>query len=219
MKNVSFKLIFRSWWRNKTFTVISILSLAVGIACTNMLTAFVIHEYNIEAENPNKDKIVVPKMTIIRDGMSTYHMMNAALISELSNAVPELDKLCRVLPYEFTIYCQVGENRFSDFNVVEADSTFLQFFPQKAVMGSLDDLLVGPDRIILTESFAKRLFGRGDPIGQTVQIQFGMDYSRGNEGTFKPFTVSAVVKDNHQTAFSFDALYFAKPRNGLNFSC
>ncbi|MDR2913576.1 MAG: ABC transporter permease [Tannerella sp.] len=217
MKNVSFKLIFRSWWSNKTFTVISILSLAVGIACTNLLTAVVIHEYNIEAENPNKDKIVIPKMTIIRDGMSTYHMMNAALISELTNAVPELDKLCRILPYELTLYCQVGENRFSDFNVVEADSTFLQLFPQKTVMGSLDDLSVGPDRIILTESFAKRLFGRGDPIGQTIQIQFGMDYYRGKEGTFKPFTVSAVVKDNHQTAFDFDALYYAKPARGLNF--
>ena len=59
MGNISFKLIFRSWLRNKTFTVISILSLAVGIACTNLLAAFVIHEYNIEQENPNKDRMVV----------------------------------------------------------------------------------------------------------------------------------------------------------------
>ena len=48
MKSISFKIIFRSWWRNKTFTIISVLSLAVGIACTNLLAAFVIHEYNIE---------------------------------------------------------------------------------------------------------------------------------------------------------------------------
>ena len=216
MKNVSFKLIFRSWWRNKTFTVISILSLAVGIACTNLLSAFVIHEYNIEADNPNKDRIVVAKMTIVKDNMSTYHMMNQALISELCNNVPELDKLCRVSPYEFVTYCKVGENLFNDFTVVESDSTFLQLFPQKVVMGSLDDLLVGPDRIILTESFAKRLFGRNNPIGQTIQIQFGLDFGS-KAGQFAPFTVSAVVKDNNQTAFSFDALFYAKPTRGLNF--
>lgn len=64
MRNISFKLIFRSWLRNKTFTVISILSLAVGIACTNLLAAFVIHEYNIEQENPNKVRMVVVKQTI-----------------------------------------------------------------------------------------------------------------------------------------------------------
>ena len=57
MGNISFKLIFRSWLRNKTFTVISILSLAVGIACTNLLAAFVIHEYNLEADNPHRETI------------------------------------------------------------------------------------------------------------------------------------------------------------------
>lgn len=58
MKAVAFKLVLRSWWRNKTFSIISIVSLAIGIACTNLLAAFVIYEFNIEADNPNKEKIV-----------------------------------------------------------------------------------------------------------------------------------------------------------------
>ena len=51
-------MVLRSWWRNKTFSIISIVSLAIGIACTNLLVAFVIYEFNIEADNPNKEKIV-----------------------------------------------------------------------------------------------------------------------------------------------------------------
>jgi len=58
MKAVALKLVLRSWWRNKTFSIISIVSLAIGIACTNLLAAFVIYEFNIEADNPNKEKIV-----------------------------------------------------------------------------------------------------------------------------------------------------------------
>ncbi|MEI3117865.1 MAG: hypothetical protein V8T12_02290 [Parabacteroides johnsonii] len=58
MKAVALKLVLRSWWRNKTFSIISIVSLAIGIACTNLLVAFVIYEFNIEADNPNKEKIV-----------------------------------------------------------------------------------------------------------------------------------------------------------------
>ncbi len=216
MKHVSFKLIFRSWSRNKAFTVISILSLAVGIACTNLLTAFVIHEYNIEADNPNKDRIVLAKMTVPGDNMTTYHMMRPAYITELLGKVPELDKLCRVCPYEFVTYCKVGENTFNDFKVAEADSTFLRFFPQKVVKGSLDDMRVGPDRIILTESFARRLFGRRDPVGQPVQIQFGPDLGSKAESLVS-FTVSAVVEDNGQTAFAFDAVFYAQPISGLNF--
>ena len=57
MKTVAFKLVFRSWWRNKTFSVISIVSLAIGIACTNLLAAFVIYEYNLEKDNPARNRI------------------------------------------------------------------------------------------------------------------------------------------------------------------
>lgn len=44
----------RSWKRNKLFVAISLVSLVVGIACTTLLMAFVIHEYNVENNNPNK---------------------------------------------------------------------------------------------------------------------------------------------------------------------
>lgn len=169
MRNISFKLIFRSWLRNKTFTVISILSLAVGIACTNLLAAFVIHEYNIEQENPNKDRMVVVKQTISGARMTAFNMVSRDITSQLLERVPELDKACRVHPYFMVTYCKAGENFFKDIKVIESDSTFLSFFPQKIVRGSFADAQVGPDRIVLTESFSKRLFGESDPIGQTVR--------------------------------------------------
>ena len=59
MESISLKLIFRSWWRNKTFAVISLLSLAAGITCTNLLISYVIYESRIEAHNPNKSHIIL----------------------------------------------------------------------------------------------------------------------------------------------------------------
>ena len=46
----TFKIIFRSWWRNKLFILISLISLTVGLGCTNLLVTFFIHEYNIEQQ-------------------------------------------------------------------------------------------------------------------------------------------------------------------------
>ena len=113
-------------------------------------------------------------------------------------------------------YCKAGENFFKDIKVIESDSAFLSFFPQKIVRGSFADTQVGSDRIVLTESFSKRLFGESDPIGQTVQILFGPgDF--GDEKGLLTFTVSAVVKDNSQAAFGFDALFLGDPSSGLNF--
>ena len=125
MRNISFKLIFRSWLRNKTFTVISILSLAVGIACTNLLAAFVIHEYNIEQENPNKDRMVVVKQTISGARMTAFNMVSRDITSQLLERVPELDKACRVHPYFMVTYCKARENFFKDIKVIESDSPFI----------------------------------------------------------------------------------------------
>lgn len=216
MKNISFKLIFRSWRRNKTFTVISILSLAVGIACTNLLAAFIIHEYNVEADNPNKDRMVVLKLST-DEGMTTFDYTRPDMTTQVLDHIPELNMACKVYNYGNVTYCKVGENMFNKFEVVESDSAFFQFFPQKVIRGSLEDALMGPDRIVLTESFSKRIFGRSDPVGQTVQIQFGTLPWSGDEEKFLSFTVSAVVKDNAQAAFNFDVLFIGEPTGGLNF--
>lgn len=215
MGNISFKLIFRSWLRNKTFTVISILSLAVGIACTNLLIAFVIHENNIEPDNPNRNRMVVAKQTIVEAGMTGF-IVSSDVTPQLIERVPELDRVCRVLPHVMATYCKAGENFFKEIKVMESDSTFLSFFPQKVVTGSLEDALVGPDRVVLSESFSKRLFGLDDPMGQTIQILFGPDDYGDKEGLFT-YTVSAIVKDNSQATFDFDILFFDKPGPGLNF--
>ena len=52
-----FKIIFRGWWRNKLFILISLISLTVGLGCTNLLVTFFIHEYNIEQQTPDRHLI------------------------------------------------------------------------------------------------------------------------------------------------------------------
>ena len=43
-----FKIIFRGWWRNKLFILISLISLTVGLGCTNLLVTFFMHYYIID---------------------------------------------------------------------------------------------------------------------------------------------------------------------------
>ena len=43
--NVVLKMILRSWWRNKVFFLVSVASLALGLACTNLLMTYFVHEH------------------------------------------------------------------------------------------------------------------------------------------------------------------------------
>ena len=86
MLATTLKLILRNWWRNKTFTLISLISLTVGIACFSMLFSFVVYEQGIEQQNPNRDRMVwvmqdLPsspgeKMAYVRGGIPEQLMAN-----------------------------------------------------------------------------------------------------------------------------------------------
>lgn len=204
MKTASFKLIFRNWRRNKMFAVISILSLAVGIACTNLLAAFVIHEYNVEAGNPNRERIQM--LYYISPSNATYKATPPfSIFSQITEQLPEIENYTMIREGA-TSYCKVGEHSFSDFKLLESDTGFVHVFPPDEIAGSLETVLRTPDQVAITASYARRLFGETDPMGQAVQIYhlnvFGPDFKSG----LYTYTVGAILKNRPQSALTFDAI-------------
>lgn len=216
MKHISFKLIFRSWRSNKTFTIISILSLAVGIACTNLLAAFVIHEYNIEPDNPNRNRIVLAQKTIIDVDFRHADNLPANLTELFISKVPELDESC-IINNVFSSTIKAGEHIYTDFRLFETDSAFAHLFPQLVLLGSMEEALRDPNKIVLTESSSRRLFGWENPLGQTIQMQSWSSGQPGDIQEILTFTVSAIIKNKNQAALTFDALIFGRPATGSHF--
>jgi len=208
MKNISFKLIFRSWWRNKTFTVISILSLAVGIACTNLLAAFVIHEYNIEADNPNKDRIYcILQDSPLQVGDKVFYASDD-IPPMIKDRYPEVGDFLRLSAADIG-QINIGETIYDPIMLLLAEASFSRFFPYQTVLGNLEEALTEPNKIALTEATARRFFGKENPIGQTI-------YAKNNnpggvwrdhtlaEGT--TYQVVAVIREDDQSILKFDAL-------------
>ena len=213
MKHISFKLIFRSWWRNKTFAIISILSLAVGIACTNLLGAFVIHEYNIEADNPNRNNIYcVVQDNPMQSGDKVFYAA-ANISSMLKDKYPEVEDYLYLSSADIS-EIKVGETLYSPINLLQVDSSFSAFFPYQAVVGNLKEALTEPNKIALTKQTATRFFGKENPIGKTIITKYKSDEVQwGREGTDEETTyqVVAIIKENDQSFLSFDAICHQPP--------
>lgn len=206
MKNISFKLIFRSWWRNKTFAVISILSLAVGIACTNLLAAFVIHEYNIEVGNPNRDRIY----SLVQDSPfqsgDQIFWASGDILPMLKERYPEVeDYLC--LTYMYMTKITVGESIYDPLTFISAGPSLLRFFPYKTLAGNLEEAVTQPNKIALTEATALRFFGKEDPIGQSIYLNHSAQ-----EGTM--YQVVAVIKAYDQSALLLDGITAMDGKSG-----
>ena len=82
------KIIIRSWWRNKVFFIISVVSLAIGLACTNLLFTYFVHDYNIESGNQDKERIFCLRQDDpMQEGRKVA--FTAAEIQGFSAGVPE----------------------------------------------------------------------------------------------------------------------------------
>ncbi|MDH6533895.1 ABC transporter permease [Parabacteroides sp. 52] len=198
MKSISFKLIFRSWWRNKTFAVISILSLAVGIACTNLLVAFVIHAYNVEADNPNKDRIYcLVQDNPFQSGTKVFYA-SYTIPSMIKDRYPEVED-CLCLNHADVSQVSIGEAIYDPIKLLVADASFPHFFPYRILAGNLEEALTEPNKIALTETTAQRLFGKENPIGQNMYIHHTAEGAT-------PYLVVAVIKEHDQALLSFDGI-------------
>ncbi len=216
MGTISFKMIFRNWRRNKTFALISILSLAIGIACTNLLVAFVIHEYNIEGENPNKDRIYcIIQDSPMQSGDKVFYA-DYTIPPLIKDRYPEVEDYLRIGTAEIN-HIIVGETIHDPITILQAEPSFPRFFPYQAILGNLEEALSAPDKIALTEATARRFFGRENPIGQTVSTKNmtpGFTWGGYTIPEVTTYQVEAVIAVPDQSILSFDGITSQPQRYG-----
>ncbi len=162
------KLILRSWCRNKLFMMVSIISLTVGLACTNLLTAFVLHEYNVEGENENRERIF--QLTQRLPGntgkdMQTSFVYNVQGLQDF----PEIEQMLHMS--KKLHFAKASTDEFIEAEMVKSDSLFMHFFPVEVVSGQLEDALKRPDCVAVSEEFAKKCFGTTNCVGKVLQME------------------------------------------------
>lgn len=195
---MNIKLIIRSWWRNKTYFLISLFSLTVGLACTNLLVTFFIHEYNIESTNPHRENIYVLRQdSPMEEGeLTTYATVQAA--EQIRNNYAEVESMLRMNTLTSTHYEHQG-NRMADALTLQIDSTLLHFFPYEVKEGSLKEALTTPGQMALTETYAQKVFGKKSCIGEVME-------SINAKGERKSYRIAAVLKERPQSFLQFDML-------------
>ena len=150
------KLIFRNWWRNKTFTLISILSLTVGIACTALLISFVSYEYGIEKNNSNRRKLVWVMQDMPSFPGQKVAYMSSGVPEQLQEKYPEVENFLQMNSFGIK-YIKVNSQTFEPIDVLNVNASFPDFFPFELLYGSWN-ALNNPQSIIISHLFSADFF-------------------------------------------------------------
>lgn len=197
--NVTLKMILRSWWRNKVFFLVSVASLALGLACTNLLMTYFVHEHGLEGSNPDRDRIVFLRQDDPMNEGKRVAYAAADIPQRLKDSYAEVEDYLRLGKLDM-LSCKVdGRKVDGSLILLSADTTLTRFFDYRTVQGSLEQVLHRPDQVALSAACARKLFGGGEAFGRHIEVQ---SESRGRQ----TYQVAAVLEERGQSLLQFDML-------------
>jgi putative ABC transport system permease protein len=175
----------RSFKRQRAYIIINILGLSIGIACSLLIALFVINEASFDKYNVKKGRIYRAILNGKIGGQEVTIATSAAIMGPtLLKEFPEVEDFLRMKGRGPTVL-EYNKQTFTEDHLVEADSSFFNFFSIPVLKGDPSGLLNAPYKVVLSQSAASKIFGAENPIDKTIKI--GSDSIR--------YTVTGVMAD------------------------
>ena len=195
------KQTWRSLVKNKTYSLLNIIGLSVGLTCFALIALWVNHELSYDKFNHNYDRIFRLTGTAKTEtGISESAVSSAPMAKALKDDYPEIENTVRFEMHE-EIVTHKGQQILQP-GILLTDPSFFNIFSYHLTRGDVTTALNEPFSIILTKSTAKKYFGDNDPIGQTLLIN--LHDSTGFGANYK---ITGIMPDPPQNAhFTFNIL-------------
>jgi putative ABC transport system permease protein len=163
------KLAIRKFQSNRLIVAGSIVTVSLGTLCISLLFSYVHNELTMDDFFQRKTDIY---MTLIRDTPeSNLGAMDAGIFFNLSyKDFPELENQVSVKKYpKGEMSVSTGESVFTP-EILVVDSTFFEIFDFNLIAGNEKKVLTDPGSAIVSEAFARVIFGNKNPIGQEIKV-------------------------------------------------
>lgn len=162
--------------RNKAFTAINILGLAIGMMACMLITQFVLHEFSYDDFHVNKDRIFRLQLDRYNKGeLSTQWAAGAMGIGpDVKANFAEVEDYVRLTGSNALF--SYGDVFFKEEGVYYATPSFFRVFSIPLLKGVDSTVLKAPFKVVLSQSLAKKYFGDADPVGKIIRNNGETDF-------------------------------------------
>jgi len=186
MWNHNIKLAFRNLLHHKTFSLINILGLTIGLASCIVIGLYAFSELSFDHFNKNHTRIFrVNKITNEKDKQAQLDGLTPGrLAPALEKEIPEVAAATRFRPWFSEMLVGHDSVKLKLKDVSYADPYFLEIFDFPLVRGDKTTALSEPFTAVITEKTAHMYFGNTDPVGKILTTLNEM-----------PVKITGVAKD------------------------
>jgi putative ABC transport system permease protein len=180
-----FKIAWRNITRQKGYSGINIIGLAIGIAACLLILQYVSFELSYENFHENKDRIYRVQLDRFDNGkLSTQWAAGAyAAGNSFKDAIPEIEGYVKLVPRD-PVIAEVRNQPIKINKVFYATNSFFSIFTYPLIAGDKNTALTEPSTAAISETSARTLYGTTNALGKTLTLNRKRDY-----------TITAIFKD------------------------
>ena len=204
MNFYNIKISYKYLLKNKLISAINIGGLALGIVISLLVFAYVNKEKSMDKEIPGIDNVY----TLLNQKDPD---ISSAMLRHIRKEIPEIEAIT-FARHVWSTQNLVKRNDTSLKlnNLLMVDSSFFRVFQFESVYGDPMNALRSADKIVLTHSVAKKIFGNKNPIGEELLYNTTQHQNIIVE-------VGAVIKDlSHHCSWEFDAVLSLETDNKIS---
>lgn len=183
MKNLlDLKTFFKFLSRNKAYTAIDLFGLSVSLTFVILIAIYSAQEFSTDKFQEKGERVYFV-------GSEGVPCVGAAIPYMMKERYPEIEKVCPLVVNQFSGMKAESEGKKLNANLMFADSTFFDIFSFPLLQGDAHNALVAQNNVVVSQSFARKLFGTEDVVGRGITIEDSLQ-----------MVVSGVVADlKHST--------------------
>ena len=164
-----FKIAWRNLLHNKTFSIINIFGLALGMTCSLLIMLWLKDELKRDKFHTNDKRLYrVMENQYYSGDISTFPSSPGILAENIVKDVPEIEMASQMLWEEQPLFT-VGD-KFDKEKGRHVQKDFLRMFSFKLAKGDAATALARPDAVVISKNLADKYFKGEEPVGKMIKI-------------------------------------------------
>lgn len=183
------KTALRNIMKRKGYSLLNIAGLTIGITCCLLIFHYVSYEKSYDRFNPEAGQIVRVRLDEYQQGKLAWKSATSypAIGPTMKKDYPEVVNFCRLLDAEGLFTNETTHVKFNENKGYYADPSSLDMLNVLLVAGNKANVLNAPDKMVMSQSMAKKYFGVEDPLGKRLTAYLN--------GKSRIVEVAGIMKD------------------------
>jgi len=187
------KTAFRNLQKNKLYSAINIFGLTAGLAACLLIGVYINHELSYDKFHANADRIVRATMEYKMSGtVNTTATTGTKIGPQFKRTFPAIDDYVRTFLSHNVVKNE--DKLFDEPRILFADPAFFKIFSFHLIKGNIATALDAPDKIVISQSMAKKYFGADEALNKTLAM---------GKRNLRVSAICEDVPENSQIKFDF----------------